>query len=459
MNMQYKITDIVEGIGRIQMVPSVIYLFIATLILAPVYRLPYVNSGIVVNLKFIVLVFWVFGTSIFFLSCKMGRLKKRVFYYSKETLFFLILMMCYLCLMFFNSEHADMLSAKNNGFNEAVYSFVLAGMATITTSLGLNYKINFYKLLVLPASIIIILCVIHVAACLFKFDHYLLLPSFSRGAYAYLKTTWSHGIALYVILIPVYVSTKTTSNIRLFSSFIYGSLPIIMSQLVAGGRAALFASFFAATAWMIHILPVKYVLLFFTLLAIVVILFIDTAYFIKQDAVKISEVHVSNYSYYNKLMSRRLDHWMFGLGIIKDSPLIGVGVGNADIAIPGHQEYGRPIHNTLLRLTAELGLFFLIIVILHFMYVIYLLMRISSIITSFKSQYRYRKSYRTDVIYIRSSVIIMISALLISLFEPKYVWAGLGSSWLFWIMASILIFHAKNVWISHSEEITTDVQA
>jgi len=389
----------------------------------------------------------------------MGGLKKRVFYYSKETLFFLILMMCYLCLMFFNSEHVDMLSAKNNGFNEALYSFVLAGMATITTSLGLNYKINFYKLLVLSASIIIILCAFQVVAVYFSFDQYV-LPALDRSGYAFLKTTWSHGIALYAILIPVYVSTKTTSSIKLFSSFVYGSLPIIVSQYLVGGRAALLATLFAVAAWMISVLPVKYILLFCSLLVIVVIVFTDSAYIIRKDISKIKAGQNAGLDYYNdKLLSRRLDHWMVALEIIRDRPLIGIGVGNADINIPGHQDYGRPVHNTLLRLTAELGLFFLIIVVLHFMYVIYLLMRISSIINLYKIQCNHRSPYRVHAIYIRSSIIIIISALIITMFEPKYVWAGLGSSWLFWIMASILIFHAKNVWISHSEESTTDVQA
>ena len=447
MKTQYLIIDIIESIVRIKLVRSVIYLFIATLTLAPVHRLPFVNSGIIKDIKFIVLAFWVLGVTMFFLSCKMGRLRKRVFYYSRETLFFIILMMCYLGLMFFHSSHTNMLSAKDSGFNEAAYSFVLVGMATITTFLALNYKINFYKLLAFSASIIIVLCATHVVSVCFSFDQYV-LAGFQGGGFAILKTTWSNSIALYAILIPVYVSTKTTSNIKLFSSFVYGSLPIILSQLVAGGRAGLAASSFAVTAWMIYVLPVRYILLIFFLIAIAVV-FIDSAYIYSYNVNMIlgTYAHDIDYDFFNELLARRLDHWMFGLEIIRDNPLTGVGLGNALIDIPGHADNRHPIHNVLLRLTAELGLFFLIIVISHLMYIKYCLMRILPIINSYKTQLSHRVSYRIDGVYIRSSAIIIISALFITIFEPKYVWTGLGSSWLFWIMASILIFYAKNVWL------------
>ena len=56
--------------------------------------------------------------------------------------------------------------------------------------------------------------------------------------------------------------------------------------------------------------------------------------------------------------------------------------------------------------------------------------------------------YRNELIYIYSSVIIVVSALFIAFFVPSYIWGGVGQSWLFWTMMTIIVILSKKIYIN-----------
>ena len=110
---------------------------------------------------------------------------------------------------------------------------------------------------------------------------------------------------------------------------------------------------------------------------------------------------------------------------------------------------GHSIHNIFFRRAAELGIPFLFIMCYQLYYLRKCFTRISFILKHWGNNKILKKYYfRNELIYIYSSVIIVVSALFIAFFVPSYIWGGVGQSWLFWTMMTIIVILSKKIYIN-----------
>jgi hypothetical protein len=416
---------------NLQIVTLIRYLFILTVSLSPVFRLPLISFEIISWSKFLIMGAWLYSLCVFLLISKKHILKRRVFKENSGIFLVLLIMTIYIIMSILNVKDGHLLFAKSSHFVQALYSLILIFMTILTTSIILNHKMNLFKFLSVAAYFISILCFIHISIVLLSLDSHMFTnfhySAFSRA----LKTNWSNSIALFTIIIPVHAVLSGKSKFKVFLSLMYGSFPILASQMISGGRAGVIASFLSILMFVYYSLPRKYIFLYFIFIFIFYFFQSDAMHFLSRTYYTIIGVDTYGFDVVNNLSSQRLFHWIYALDEISNSPLFGSGLGNGIVYNTGTNNDGLTIHNVFLRKGMELGVPFMILMSAPLFMVGY---------RYFKIRFLFKLNSNAHEFY---SIVIMCSALFISLLEPSYIWSGLGQSWIFWIMYSFFIFHVE----------------
>ena len=416
--------------------------WVCTIALGPIYWLPFADRTITATVK-LILLFNCLATALLMLSSI--KIRQKLFSYMKIPNIFFALIFFIMTFGFWVSADENRFSLKANEFNFMAYSFMLAYMIFSSSLILAAIRRDYFKLLLYPSIFIIIMSTIHVATVLLNFniEHVEVGKVFKETGFGSLRTGWSNGLALFVIVIPAYVSARKESNIKkIFFSFFYGSFPILFSQGLSGGRTGLLASLIAVILFGLYILPKKYFISFPILLILV---FASPFSLPNKMTDTISNLMNPN-EYNEKEIDRnllsvkyRIDHFLFSLERIYESPIIGNGIGNAI-----HPPTNLEIHNVFLKAGAELGLPYMILLFSFPIYLFILLKR--ALKTNYSKNELLRSRFRSQVVYLVSSGITVLSGLFISLLEPRYIYGGLGVSWAWWVSAAFLIFNAKTLY-------------
>ena len=149
-----------------------------------------------------------------------------------------------------------------------LYSFVLAYLAYFVTYICQMNNIDVFQILVWPAVFIAIASVIHIGIVVADYEIFSPYGNVAFCSFGSARSGWSNQIALFTIILPTYVKLKGGSNMKILLSFVIGSLPIIFSQMIAGGRSGFLTSIFLVTIFMLYFLPKKY----FTTIASVILI-------------------------------------------------------------------------------------------------------------------------------------------------------------------------------------------
>ena len=146
----------------------------------------------------------------------------------------------------------------------------------------------------------------------------------------------------------------------------------------------------------------------------------------------------------NTLSSNRINQYVYAINVIQDSPILGVGIGNARVISEDKNINGLEIHNIFLKIAAESGLLLSIVLFYPVLYAFVRLGRIYKVLGS-------RRFMGIDVgsginkymFNIFVSSVIVVSGLIIALFEPRHIYGGMSTSWIWWASLSILVFNSK----------------
>ena len=422
--------------------------FVSTLSLAPVYWFFFIDKVIIASVKVFLIGILVMST----VAIKANAGILNTLYMNTINRVFLMIFI-FMFIGYYGSNHIDMFSLKTNAYNMMLYSYLLSYIAlSATFIIAYHNHQNYFKIILLfPAIFVVCISTIHFVSESFGLgvQHPSDFRQFSYTGFSMLRTGWSNSISLFAIIIPTYVSTKTLSHKKIFLSFIYGSLPILIYQSISGGRAGFISSICAVVAWMYYILPKKYII--FTMLLLPTILIYGPD--LTNDRVNEFIYHYddsvsrnySNYEMINRLSGNRLLHYDYAMNLIIDNPLVGVGVGNARITSNGPSE-GLEIHNVFLRGGAELGILFMIILFVPILYALSLWIRQFQMKRLlFGGRSLLDSDLRINTIYVVSSLIIILSGLIVAFVEPRFIYGGVGQSWVWWISLSIFIFNIKNM--------------
>ena len=427
----------------------IIILFVITIALAPIYWFFLIPPMLLSIIKVILL------SMLLFFAFAYALLSRNILKYMIENrninYLFLVIMLFMLIGVFTRNDHY-LFSIKGNEYNMLLYSFILAYLAYFVTYICQINNIDGFQILVWPAVFIVIVSVIHIGIVVANYEIITPFPFgkfFEYTSFGTQRTGWSNQISLFAIILPTYVKLKRGSNMTILLSFVIGSLPIIYSQMLTGGRSGFLTSIFLVIIFMLYFLPKRY---FITIASVILIASLTgwldglNADF-KRGPTQKTFVDITEpitYGMVNQLSSKRLEHYKYAINVIEDNPFLGVGIGNARVISQDPTVNQLEIHNVFLRIAAESGLLLPIVLFYPFLYALVRLRRL----------YKIRGSWRFMRIFVGSDInkymfnifvssIIVVSGLIIALLEPRHIYGGMSGSWIWWVSLSILVFNCK----------------
>jgi len=427
----------------------IIVLFMITIALAPIYWFFHISPMLLSMIKVILLSMMLFFA---FAYAMLSTNMRKYMAENRNINYLFVIILVFMLIGILTKNNQSLYSLQSNEYNMFLYSFVLAYLAYFVTYISQINNIDVYQILVWPAVFIVIVSLMHIGIVLADYEIY--TPYLRKGetfeftAFGAARVGWSNQIALFTIILPTYVKLKGGSHMKILLSFVISSLPIMYSQILAGGRSGFLTSIFLVTIFMLYFLPKKY---FITIASVILILALSGFLSTLNEEFKRGSVQKAfvdftkpiNYDMINTLTSNRIDQYAYALNKLQDRPILGVGIGNARI-ISEDSNNGLEIHNVFLRFALESGLILSIVLLYPFLYAFVRLWRI----------YKIRKSRRLIHIYGGSDInkytfnifissVIVVSGLIIASLEPRHIYGGMSSSWIWWLSLSILVFNSK----------------
>ena len=245
----------------------IVVLFMITIALAPIYWFFLISPMLLSMIKVILISMLLFFA---FAYAMLSRDMQKYSIVNRNINYLFVVIMVFMLFGFFTKNNDHIFSLQYNEYNMLLYSFVLAYLAYFVTYICQINNIDVFQILVWPAVFIVIASVIHIGIVFA--DYEIITPYrrfFELTSFGSLRTGWSNQIALFTIILPTYVKLKGGSNMKILLSFVISSLPIILSQILAGGRSGFLTSIFLVTIFMLYFLPKKY---FITTASVILIL-------------------------------------------------------------------------------------------------------------------------------------------------------------------------------------------
>ena len=423
-------------------------LFIITIALSPIYWFFRMSPMLMSMIKLILLSMMLFFA---FAYAMLSKNMQKYFIENRNINYFFVVIIIFMLIGLFSKNNLNIFSLQGNEYNMMLYSFVLAYLAYFVTYIFQINNLDVFRILVWPAVFIVIASVTHIGLVVAGYE--IFNPyggiSIEFSSFGAARTGWSNGVALFTIILPMYVKLKGGSNRKILLSFVISSLPIMYSQMLVGGRAGFLTSIFLVIIFMLYFLPKKY---FVTIVS--VILIVSLSGFLSGQNVNFKRgleqktfLDISEpikYDTVNVMSSKRLDQYKYAINVIQDRPILGVGIGNARIVSEDPGINGLEIHNVFLKISAESGLLLSIVLFYPFLYAFVRLRRIYKVLGSRRFRGIYVGSDVNKYMFnIFVSSVIVVSGLIIALLEPRHIYGGMSASWIWWVSLSILVFNSK----------------
>ena len=424
----------------------IVVLLMITIALAPIYWFFLMSPMLLSMIKVILLSMLLFFA---FAYAMLSRNMHKYIIESRNINYFFVVIMVFMLIGFFTRNDHYIFSFKNNEYNMLLYSLVLAYLAYFGAYICQINKIDVLLILVWPTVFIVIVSLIHIGIVAVGYE--IITPYrkfFETSSFGAARVGWSNQIALFTIILPTYVKFNGGSNKKILLSFVISSLPIIYSQTLAGGRSGFLTSMFLVTIFMLYFLPKKYLITIASVILIASLAdYLTGIESFKRGPAQKSFVSVTepiSYEMMNQLSSKRLDHYVYAINVIEDSPIVGIGIGNARVISENISINGLEIHNIFLRIAAESGLLLSIILFYPFLYAFVRLRRIYKVLGSRRFRGIYVGSDVNKYMFnIFVSSVIVLSGLIIAFLEPRHIYGGMSGSWIWWVSLSILVFNSK----------------
>jgi len=411
-----------------------------TIALSPIYWLLYLSPKALLFVKLLFL-----GALIFFTFSYIVLSKEKIIFsvVNKKISYFFLIIMFFMFISIYDSNIESIFYFQPNEYNMMLYSYVLAYLTFVVTYIIQMNQVNIFKVLVWPAGFIVVVSIAHIVIVILYPQLSSPYGQFSTTSFGAARTGWSNGIALFSIIIPVYVLLTGGSNKKLMLSLLISAVPVIISQITVGGRGGVLTALFLITAFMLYFMPKRYLIIVMSCLS-VVLLVLGLSFDRGGEVSKyINNQEMTTYTVWNKISGNRLDHYLYAIKLINENPIRGVGVGNARI-ISDDLNDEFEIHNVFLKSAAESGVLFAVLLLYPFLYAFVILKR-----TRKYYSIRYLKYYnvacRGNVIKIYVSAVIVMSGLIIAFIEPRHIYAGMSASWIWWVALSVLLFNNKEL--------------
>jgi hypothetical protein len=394
------------------------YLTYVYFALSPILWLPFVSSERMRLLKIVLFLFIVF-----FLF--MSTIAKTKIFLPKKVLFFSIL-----CLIFFTPY----LIISNN-FKGALNSFFNYFSSFLMVVIGLNFsavsedKKSFFCLLLL----VNLYCVFPICNFLLGIPEWQDWAPISDFRSAYLpkpfwvtgfnggRTGWSESIALFIPLSFAVLHKQKQFLFKLFSITVI----IVAAQVISGGRNGLAASFLAFAIITLKEIGLKRMLLFSLLLGFIYIIFFFQ--YTNDILVSLRIYDEASEALSDNLTTDRYIMYEAFPTIFLESPFLGKGfLGSQQSLYPKYlSQDGIEMHNGLLRVFIDHGLFFGSLMAFLIVFSLYKALKL---IFSKKNN-----------MYTTMFSAIIVQGIFISLFQPLSLFGGFQISALWWFALGMVL--------------------
>ena len=234
------------------------------------------------------------------------------------------------------------------------------------------------------------------------------------------STGWSNGLAL-CFPILVFVISKAKFPQKIIWIAMLGC--VLGSQIASGGRAGILASLIGASLFILA--KGKFIVFLSCMIITALIFYISHEFWI--DHLRISRLHSMSISHLDHFSAGRIKSYIIAIEEIQKQPLFGNGIGH--LMVYKSDKELLEIHNLWLRLMVEYGilmpLFFLVMigVVLHCAI---------QILTKCKTTAMNRE-------LVIASSIIVISGIIISLFEPRALIGSFQIGAIWWAAIGIIL--------------------
>ncbi len=234
------------------------------------------------------------------------------------------------------------------------------------------------------------------------------------------RTGWSNGISLYAVWAICFAMTSQRASYRFIFFFAYVCL--LGSQIVCAGRAGILVSLLAPPLYAMATRKGK---LLFLQLVIFLALFLCFGNLVK-DSLRVDRLQASSLSLetIDYFSANRISSYIYALDLSKDQ-IWGYGFGRDDLKFRGKYE----IHNLLLRFLVEGG------ILLSLSFLIFLI----SIFFLKDKCGRYLFFLLPRNPQIASLYVVILSGVLISMFEPNALVGSFQLSCLWWASVGSLL--------------------
>jgi hypothetical protein len=395
--------------------------------ITPVYWLPTINTGIISFFKISLITFLLF---IFFYF----TLKEKIFLKLKVPILFiltLLIILVFFPFFFYNSIENNKTPIEILNY----YLNFLFGLLTFFVFANIDYKVINLNKLKIPFIVVSFLCLFPIFNFIFDIPNWIspftlesgnLLDTFWSTGFNASRTGWSGSIALYLPLALAFnpffsVKSWVQKKNKLIFVFFILLLPIFASQCISLGRAGILASFFSILLIVFYITGFKGILKFICVAMLFLLPFKNEVLV----AMRISDTE-GNVLELNEISAARADMNKEAPYIFFQNPFFGQGYDGSRIALKkmgGSKYYGLEVHNTYLNLLIDHGLF----VALAFIILVFQILKIS-----------FHLFFTKEIpLFILANICIIISGIIISLFEPKAIFVSYQQGPLWWMAAGI----------------------
>lgn len=219
------------------------------------------------------------------------------------------------------------------------------------------------------------------------------------------RTGWSPSIALYLPWLYSYTTFPALISL-IFASF------LVLNQISVAGRTGLASSIIPILVW--GILSRKFKAILISALSVTV----SAAYIlINKDSLRLSGAEGNGFLSLNEISTGRWEQYEAALKAISEAPLQGYGAGNL---IYGGSEW--LVHNTILKLTVEGGIFYGIV---------------AAAIVAIPIIRGIKPSKNNT--FIRAALLTVIAGAVTSLFEPGVMFGSFNQISFWWFCFSICV--------------------